>query len=166
MLGFLFVLWPCLTACGISVLQPGIEPGPWQWKHRILTTSPPGNSLMLGFITFQIQISSPLLVDSSHLFVHFVFFSITFPFPSNSLSIPPPPPFPTQIVSEILPKCVLWMELLTSIPERIACYMTALGSTLFIPLAWCFFASLIFWHLLQSYLFTYLISFIRLYAKE
>ena len=22
----------CLTASGILVLQPGIEPGPWQWK--------------------------------------------------------------------------------------------------------------------------------------
>ena len=35
---------PCHVACGISVLQPRIEPGPWTWKHWILTTWPPGNS--------------------------------------------------------------------------------------------------------------------------
>ena len=166
MLGFLFVLWPCLMACGISVLQPGIEPGPRQWKHRILTTSPPGNSLMLGLSLFKFKFLPALLMDSSHLFVHFVFFFITFPFPRNSLSIPPPPPFPIQILSETLPKCVLWMKLLTSIPEMIACCMTTLGNTLFIPLLWCFFSNFIFWHLLQCYLFIYPISFIRLYAKE
>ena len=32
------------VAYGISVPQPGIEPGPRQWKRRILTTRPPGNS--------------------------------------------------------------------------------------------------------------------------
>ena len=33
-------------ACGIWDLssQPGIEPGPQQWKCRVLTTGPPGNS--------------------------------------------------------------------------------------------------------------------------
>ena len=29
------------VACGISVPTPGIEPGPWQWKPRILTTRQP-----------------------------------------------------------------------------------------------------------------------------
>ena len=39
-----FFFWPRLTACRISVSWPGIEPGPWQWKPRIPTTRPPGNS--------------------------------------------------------------------------------------------------------------------------
>ena len=32
------------TACGILLPWPGIEPGPQQWKHRVLTTGLPGNS--------------------------------------------------------------------------------------------------------------------------
>ena len=39
-----FCVWPCCMACGIIVLQPGIEPGPRQWKQWVLTTGPPGNS--------------------------------------------------------------------------------------------------------------------------
>ena len=42
----------CREACGILVSWPGIEPGPWQWKYRALTTGPPGNSLSLLFKTF------------------------------------------------------------------------------------------------------------------
>ena len=34
-----------LLACRISVPWPGTEPRPWQWKHQILTTRLPGNSL-------------------------------------------------------------------------------------------------------------------------
>ena len=41
----LFVFWPDCVAFRILVLQPGIEPGPWQWKCWVLTTGPPGNSL-------------------------------------------------------------------------------------------------------------------------
>ena len=43
---FLFVLFfqPCCTASRIFVPQPGIEPGPCEWKHQVLTTGPPGNS--------------------------------------------------------------------------------------------------------------------------
>ena len=31
-------------ACGILVAQPGTDPRPQQWKHRILTTGPAGKS--------------------------------------------------------------------------------------------------------------------------
>ena len=41
---FSFSFWPHRAACRISVPQPGIEPGPRQWKPRILTIRPPGNS--------------------------------------------------------------------------------------------------------------------------
>ena len=44
-----FFFWPCCVACGISVPQPGIEPGPWRWNPRLLTTRPPGNSLCFPF---------------------------------------------------------------------------------------------------------------------
>ena len=40
---FLF-FWPCHTACRILVPRPGIEPGPRQLKHRVLSTGPPGKS--------------------------------------------------------------------------------------------------------------------------
>ena len=39
---YLFLL--CHVACGILVPQPGIEPGPQQWKHNVLTTGSPGDS--------------------------------------------------------------------------------------------------------------------------
>ena len=35
------VLWLCHAACGIIVPQAGIEPGPLQWEHRVLTTGLP-----------------------------------------------------------------------------------------------------------------------------
>ena len=44
-----FPLWPRCAACMILVPQPGIEGGPWQWKHRVLMTGPPGNSPKLLF---------------------------------------------------------------------------------------------------------------------
>ena len=40
-------LCPCCMLVGSLMPQPGIEPRPWQWKHRILATRPPGNSLYL-----------------------------------------------------------------------------------------------------------------------
>ena len=39
------------AACRILVPWPGIEPGPWQWEHGVLTTEPPGNSLNWLLIT-------------------------------------------------------------------------------------------------------------------
>ena len=42
---FFFFFWPHCTVCGILVHQPGNEPGPQQWKHWVLTTGLPGNSL-------------------------------------------------------------------------------------------------------------------------
>ena len=44
------VFWPCQAACSILVPQPGIEPRPQQWKPQILTSRPPGNSLLQIFI--------------------------------------------------------------------------------------------------------------------
>ena len=44
-----FFFWLCSRTCGILVPPPGIEPGPWQWKLRVLTTGLPGNSLKLRF---------------------------------------------------------------------------------------------------------------------
>ena len=37
---------PCHAASGISVSPLGIESGPWQWKHWILSSRPPGSSLI------------------------------------------------------------------------------------------------------------------------
>ena len=52
---FPIVFWPHRVTCGISVPQPGIELGPRQWKPRILTTRPPGNSLWLYFLILMIS---------------------------------------------------------------------------------------------------------------
>ena len=44
-----FIFWSCYVACRMSVPQPGIDRGPWQWKCLILTTRPPGNSLFCHY---------------------------------------------------------------------------------------------------------------------
>ena len=38
-------IWPCSMACKVLVPWPGIKSKPWLWKHWVLTTGPPGNSL-------------------------------------------------------------------------------------------------------------------------
>ena len=51
-------------ACGTSVPRSGIEPGPRQWKPRILTTRPPGNTLILfTFCSFDWIISNDLSLN-------------------------------------------------------------------------------------------------------
>ena len=45
-----FFFLPRCAAWSISVPQPGIEPGPWQWKPRILITRPPGNAPFHSFL--------------------------------------------------------------------------------------------------------------------
>ena len=45
----IFIFWLCHGACGILVPQPGIEPTPLQWKHRVPTTGWPGKSCDLYF---------------------------------------------------------------------------------------------------------------------
>ena len=48
-----FFVGGSLTAYGISVSWPGIEPGPQQWKLQILTTRSPKNSPeKVGFVCF------------------------------------------------------------------------------------------------------------------
>ena len=41
----LFIYWPYLTACRILILLLGVGPRPQKWKHQILMTKPPSNSL-------------------------------------------------------------------------------------------------------------------------
>ena len=43
-------VWLCHEACGILVPWPGIEPGPWQGKHQVLTTGPSENSQVMSFL--------------------------------------------------------------------------------------------------------------------
>ena len=37
--------WPCHVACGSWFSDQGLNQGPWQWKHKVLTTGLPGKSL-------------------------------------------------------------------------------------------------------------------------
>ena len=45
----LLFFWLHHLAGRILVPNQGLNPGPLQWKHRVLTTAPPGNSLNLFF---------------------------------------------------------------------------------------------------------------------
>ena len=47
---FCFCFFGRTMACGISVPRPGIEPGPRQWEHEVLTTGPPANSYLPCFL--------------------------------------------------------------------------------------------------------------------
>ena len=42
---FVYLFRSCRVACGIFILQPGIEPGSWQWKCQVLTAGQAGHSL-------------------------------------------------------------------------------------------------------------------------
>ena len=44
-----FFLQHC-KACSILVPWPGIKPTPQKWKHQILSSGPPGNSLLSTFL--------------------------------------------------------------------------------------------------------------------
>ena len=44
-----FIFWSHCVACRMSVPQPGIDPGPWQWKFLVLTVRPPGNSVFCHY---------------------------------------------------------------------------------------------------------------------
>ena len=55
---------PHSTPCGILVPRPGMEPGPRQWKHQILTTGQPGNSR----ISFILQSNPKVRVLLSQLY--------------------------------------------------------------------------------------------------
>ena len=48
-LNVIVAFWPHHAACRILVSQPGTERRLWQWKHWVLTTRLPGNSLMPMF---------------------------------------------------------------------------------------------------------------------
>ena len=42
---FVYLFRSCRVACGIFILQPGIEPVSWQWECQVLTAGHAGNSL-------------------------------------------------------------------------------------------------------------------------
>lgn len=42
---FVYLLRSCHVACGIFILQAGVEPGSWHWKCQVLTAGQAGNSL-------------------------------------------------------------------------------------------------------------------------
>ena len=47
-----FFFWPHHKAYRILVPQPGVKPGLRQWRHRVLTTGPPGNSSLYTLNNF------------------------------------------------------------------------------------------------------------------
>ena len=75
---YLFCSFVCLwhSACGISVCQPRIELGPWQWKCWILTTRPPGNSQG----SFKILILTLIFVCGYNTFI-FLYADLQSPWP-------------------------------------------------------------------------------------
>ena len=63
---YYYYFWSSLVASKILVPRPGIEPGPWQWKSRFLSTSPPGSSLI--FHLLNVYCISDTVLSSSHVF--------------------------------------------------------------------------------------------------
>ena len=57
---------PYRATCRILVPQPGIEPGLWQWKHRILTTGPSGNFQLITFLKSKV-LTPDEIQNISHL---------------------------------------------------------------------------------------------------
>ena len=51
---YAFNFWPHRTTCGILVPQPGIEPTPPALEGGLLTTGPPGKSLLLYILIHSI----------------------------------------------------------------------------------------------------------------
>ena len=49
-ISFFFFFWLCHEACRILIPWAEIEPRPWQWKHQVLTTGPPGNFQLYTFL--------------------------------------------------------------------------------------------------------------------
>ena len=56
-----FFFWSCLTTCRILVPQPGIEPVPPAFRHRVFTTGPPGKSLGLVYLEPKVLSAVPVL---------------------------------------------------------------------------------------------------------
>ena len=55
---FFFFFLPRCMACKILIPWPGIEPGPWQWKCRVLITRPLGNSQDVSNDYFKLSFQS------------------------------------------------------------------------------------------------------------
>ena len=51
---------PRCVACGILLPWPGLNPGPQQWEHGVLTTGPPGNSQHYLYLKHNYDIFSPI----------------------------------------------------------------------------------------------------------
>ena len=52
---FFFFFWPHCAACGNILLYQEPNLSPWQWKPEILTTGPPGNSLLFFFFLIFVE---------------------------------------------------------------------------------------------------------------
>ena len=48
--GLYFLFCLCHTSCGILVIQAGIETRPLRWRRGVLTSGPPGKSLVSSFL--------------------------------------------------------------------------------------------------------------------
>ena len=68
---FFFSFFPCRSAWGILVPQPGIKPRPQQWKCQGLTTGPPGKSKSWSFLHYTPPFSPAGQEPCHH---HFLFF--------------------------------------------------------------------------------------------
>ena len=62
---FIFFFWPGCMACGILVPDQGSNPRPLLWKHRILTTGPPGKSWFWLYLECTLYFEQKIFVDST-----------------------------------------------------------------------------------------------------
>ena len=60
-----------LFAIHTSSSDQGLNPGPWQWKHGVLTTGPPGISPYIFFVEIYVQICCSFSFLKNYLFICF-----------------------------------------------------------------------------------------------
>ena len=79
------IFWPCRVACGILGPRQGSNLHPLQWKHRVLTTGPPGKSLA------QLMLESLLCSRCLWVGIHMwsIFFTV-YAYPERSILMSPP----------------------------------------------------------------------------
>ena len=58
-----FFFWLHYVACRILVPQPRMEPGHWQWEHRVLSTGLPWNSLNTSFKAYMFGLAQSDLLE-------------------------------------------------------------------------------------------------------
>ena len=69
----IYKIWLCHEAYRILVPPPGIKPGPWHWKRRVLTPAPPGNSHILYILSILLLYILYYIICFIFLLLYFIY---------------------------------------------------------------------------------------------